>query len=88
MSKGLPIECMFGTIRGLARADDLAVFRGLHHRVARLPRWPTKSAGSLAGPLAERSAGSGQGRSRWGGHCPWDRAHWFGLDPLRTATRR
>jgi hypothetical protein len=49
--------------------------------------WPTESAESLSGSLAEQGAGFGLGRSRWSGHYPRGRPRWVGPDPLRTATR-
>jgi len=79
-----------------ARVGDRPLSRGLHHGVARLPRWPTGWAESLSRiSLLDLSPSRVPGEDRVGPagavttQClkHQGRPRWFGPDPLRTATR-
>ncbi len=85
--RGRVFRFLRSVFEGWARAVGAAVSRGLHHGVARLPRWPTEWAESLSGSLAGQGAGLREGRSRWSGHYPRGRPRWGGPDPLRTTDR-
>jgi len=86
--RGRVFRFLRSVFEGWARAAGAAVSRGLHHVVARLPRWPTEWAESLSGSLAAQGAGLRLGRPRWSGHYPRGRPRWFGPEPLRIVTRR